>query len=370
VNKVTGEKFFKPIYLQIVDTVKKEIISGKLKPSEKLLPEKEYCKEFGVSLLTLRRALGILEKKGFVIRRKAVGTFIAADALNNSHLKADLAVVIPEKSSDGGFDLVGLISSSGEISYSVGELAKQNMILRLTPYFADTQLPEEIARQEGLDGFILCSPLNCLELVKYLAEKKIPHVCLESAPPVPGVNAVMNADKQAAVECVKMLHARGRRKLAYLGGKLQSAKVPTGYRRRMDGFMESCEELGLSVNKDWIIVDENNEPDMKKEIARLLSLPADRRPDGIVCSLRNVAVELLKIAAKLGVKFPDDISVTCVDISDFNTGEPLMEVTGFSKDRRETGIKSAELLLQWIRTPKFKPEIIQLPLRFNKGITI
>ncbi len=70
-----SEKVSKRIVEQIRDTV----LSGRLKPGDRVASEKELVVEFGVSKATLREALRVLEAMGLVEIRKGIqgGVFIA-----------------------------------------------------------------------------------------------------------------------------------------------------------------------------------------------------------------------------------------------------------------------------------------------------
>jgi len=62
----------------IIEQIRKAIFEGKLKPGDKLPPEKELMENFGVSKATLREALRSLEILGFLEIRKGVsgGAFV------------------------------------------------------------------------------------------------------------------------------------------------------------------------------------------------------------------------------------------------------------------------------------------------------
>jgi GntR family transcriptional regulator len=67
---------FRSLCLLVMDKIKSDIDSGKLKPGERLPSEADLSKQFGVSRATLREALRLLEEEKIVIRRHGVGTFI------------------------------------------------------------------------------------------------------------------------------------------------------------------------------------------------------------------------------------------------------------------------------------------------------
>lgn len=66
-----------PLYYQVESYLRFQIESGNLAPNTKLPPEKEFCRENGVSQGTLRKAFERLEGEGLIIRRAGKGTFIA-----------------------------------------------------------------------------------------------------------------------------------------------------------------------------------------------------------------------------------------------------------------------------------------------------
>lgn len=65
-------------YSQVADTLRRKILSGKLKSGEMLPPERELCDHFAASRITIRRALQILAEESLVVRRQGSGTFVCA----------------------------------------------------------------------------------------------------------------------------------------------------------------------------------------------------------------------------------------------------------------------------------------------------
>jgi len=61
-------------YVQVAETLKSRIRSRQYRPGALIPPEKELEKEFGVSNITIRKALDLLVRDGYVVRRRGVGT--------------------------------------------------------------------------------------------------------------------------------------------------------------------------------------------------------------------------------------------------------------------------------------------------------
>jgi len=66
-----------PYYYQIMKILRRRIEQGELTPGEKLPTEMDLAKSFGVSRVTLRQALSILEADGLLDRERGHGTFIS-----------------------------------------------------------------------------------------------------------------------------------------------------------------------------------------------------------------------------------------------------------------------------------------------------
>lgn len=67
-----------PIYEQLMEQIKNEIISGGLKEGEVLPSVRTLSGELKISALTVKKAYDRLEEDGFVVTVHGKGTFVAA----------------------------------------------------------------------------------------------------------------------------------------------------------------------------------------------------------------------------------------------------------------------------------------------------
>ena len=65
-----------PLYVQLMEELETSIRNGVCKPGDKIMTEAEMAKEYGVSLITVRKAVGSLMEKGLVVRKQGKGTFV------------------------------------------------------------------------------------------------------------------------------------------------------------------------------------------------------------------------------------------------------------------------------------------------------
>jgi GntR family transcriptional regulator len=66
-----------PLYYQIETILRRKILSGEFQPQAPMPTEDALAQSFDVSRITIRQALGLLEKDGLVVRQRGKGTFVS-----------------------------------------------------------------------------------------------------------------------------------------------------------------------------------------------------------------------------------------------------------------------------------------------------
>ena len=75
----------RPIYIQIIEEIKKRTARGIYKPGEQLPSVREMARETEVNPNTVARAYGELEREGFIFTRRGQGSFITEDSARIDH---------------------------------------------------------------------------------------------------------------------------------------------------------------------------------------------------------------------------------------------------------------------------------------------
>lgn len=70
-----------PLYQQLKNILKGQILSGVLKPGDRIPPEADLCRTYGVSRITVRQAIKSLVEEGFLYRKQGKGTFVTPPKL-------------------------------------------------------------------------------------------------------------------------------------------------------------------------------------------------------------------------------------------------------------------------------------------------
>lgn len=73
---------------RVVDSVQARILSGELKPGDRIPPEPLLMREFNVSRTVVREAMSSLQASGFVKTRHGIGTFVLERSAGPSLLSA------------------------------------------------------------------------------------------------------------------------------------------------------------------------------------------------------------------------------------------------------------------------------------------
>ena len=128
-----------PLYYSIMETIKDSIING-VYPINSLLPtETEFEKIFNVSKITIRKAIDLLEKDGYVSKQSGKGTTVISNSIFNKL--------------SNGYSFANLLKQQG---YQVTKENTQFEYISLDPqhelfpYFGRKSL--EITRFYYLDG--------------------------------------------------------------------------------------------------------------------------------------------------------------------------------------------------------------------------
>ena len=80
-----------PIYLQIIEYLKKDIITGVLAPGGRLDSVRALSDRFEVNLNTMQRACAELEKQGAIVTQRGIGSFVTEDRTVISALKEEMS---------------------------------------------------------------------------------------------------------------------------------------------------------------------------------------------------------------------------------------------------------------------------------------
>lgn len=82
---------YAPVYLQIMQRVKLDIVSGAWQPGERVPPVRELALEYQVNPNTVQRALAELERENLLYTERTAGRFVTRDGPRIVRLRREMA---------------------------------------------------------------------------------------------------------------------------------------------------------------------------------------------------------------------------------------------------------------------------------------
>ncbi|WP_404996603.1 GntR family transcriptional regulator [Caldifermentibacillus hisashii] len=119
-NIIISNSANEPIYLQIINQIKSQILTGDLKEGQALPSIRSLAKELEISVITTKRAYDELEKDGFIVTVAGKGSYVAP--VNTNILKENKMKMIEQKLSE-------TITEAKLIGMSLEELKKNLELL-------------------------------------------------------------------------------------------------------------------------------------------------------------------------------------------------------------------------------------------------
>ncbi|WP_168735996.1 GntR family transcriptional regulator [Cohnella fermenti] len=339
------------LYENIINDILEDVKSGKLKDGDKIPTDAELCDIYNVSRITVTRALKELEYRGMLIRIKKKGTFIK---LTEQPVSKDeepgsipaIAVVLPF-GEEYGFDILqGVESICARGGYYVtfhnSKFKSENEKAILERVFSDRLL-----------GAIVypCDGYRNIEIYSKLIIHRFPFVFIDRS--VEGLNVphVVSDNIRAGYDITNHLLELGHTRIAFVCTDLnEAASVSDRYK----GYCNALIGSGIAPKPEWLIEDhadiekinhEDKEVRLQVNLMRLQRILAlEDGPTAVVAVNDETAIQLMEAAKRLGVKVPEQLSVTGFDNLQAGAGYEV-PLTTIRQKFNDLGASAAEVVL-------------------------
>lgn len=314
-----------PLYKQIIADLLAQILSGELRPGDRVPSEHELSQSYCVSSITSKNALAELADKGYIVRIKGKGSFVSSiEALENI---AEFSNTTNQRTIMKA-KTIGLIMPSMKTSIDQLLLNAIEMELEKTEYILAVSITRESQQMEsaairklrdrGASGLIIFPTEHEMyneDIIK-LNLTDFPFVLVDRYLRGIRSSCIYTNNYEISKEAVSFLLKEGCRNIAFLSP--DSHNTVTSDRR--NGYRDALSEEELPIPPDnFCMLDlEMKEPDVKSEyIYRYLK--EHPHIDGLFCVNREITkyvVSLLtihnlwdkyRIAA---FDYPDDHRIT------------------------------------------------------------
>lgn len=321
-----------------MNELKQKIIDGTYQAGDKMSSENELAAFYQVSRHTVRKALAILEHEGYIYAVHGKGTF-CSEMGRHTKTSRNIAVVTTYLS-DYIFPSViqGIDQVMNDNGYSI--LLKNTK----NSSSAEGKCLEELLSKD-IEGLIIepsKSEIYCrhIALYKKLDEFHIPYVFIQGTmEQLSDRPYVMMDDFKGGYLITKYLLSLGHRRI--LG--MFKADDRQGIERHR-GYAKALQEYGVFYDPDRIIWF-HTEDRAVKPFARLRTMASQGLSfDSVVCYNDQIAIKTIQTLSQLGLRVPEDISVTGYDNS-FLAENYQVGLTTIAHPHEKLGEIAAKLLL-------------------------
>lgn len=338
-----------PRYMVVVDWVKNELLKGSLNPGDRLDSENELAQKFSLSRQTIRHAIAVLEKEGYVTRVQGSGTYISDNNITDKVNRKNIAIIttyvdayifpqtiqrVERVLSDAGYTV--------QISFTNNRISREKTIL------------EGIVEKDDIAG-VIAEPTKSnlpnpnLKYYQQLKKKHVPVLFMNAYYETLDAPHVSMNDKMAGKLATEYVIGKGHKRI---GGVF---KLDDGQgARRYSGFLEAMNDAGLRITGNdlvWFdtvdIENEENVRDLASRIRRRLSTCT-----ALVMYNDETAYKLINEFSKIGINIPEDISIVGIDDTLLSTSGTV-QISSVIYPTRSIAEKSASNLLELIKDSQF-----------------
>lgn len=165
----------RPLYMQLHDSIRDDILNGTYRPGEKILTEEQLSKKYGVSRITVRNALETLARDNYLVRKRGAGTFISEQKFSRS-ISEDLSFTDMCKRlgvSPGSKTIKSVIEDADSLDQEILHLNKNSSVVVIERIRYANALPISVESTRFTTDFtyLLDEDLNNQSLYKLLREK-------------------------------------------------------------------------------------------------------------------------------------------------------------------------------------------------------
>lgn len=359
-------------YVRVYKEVKEKILDGTYGFHDKLPTEAEFEELYGVSRITIKKAMEMLGEENLIERFPGKGTFVRwqrpqTDAQDASVQTRRIGVVMSGFSSSFGQDfLTGVAEEANRqgcglmVGLNYSTLEEETMLIqRLIDNGVDGIIAMAMHSEIGINAGIVNSAMNGFPLVladRYLEGISLPYVG--------------SCHSDAAYVATQYLFELGHKCI----GLISSAPTTTAITERESGYMKSYAMTKYPVLPRFLYPDikssmpgHQTQENIRRDVESMKRYYTDN-PDvtALLCVDYNI-MKICKTAAhELGLRIPEDMSLVCFDAP--NDGFAQNEYTHIRQAEREIGVRSVKMLMDAIQGDR-EPKYVLVPAELRIGMS-
>lgn len=361
-----------PLYKEVYIDIKKAIQDSLYPIGTKLPTDSELTKKYGVSNITIKKAMDLLKKDNLIERKPRTGTIVIRNIDINEKAKSGkefitLGVVVSDFNEYFGNNLIkSIITHSSDtvnciLKFSKGDPKKEGVLINeLLEY--------------GVNGIILIPASSdyfsskLLELIS----SNFPLVLVDRImDKLPTCNVTID-NKAAATDLTHHLIDSGHKKI----GIITANKKLSTNEERIEGAINAHISRDVQISRSQILSNmESMAPERivsPEEDVRKIKVFLQNNPDLTAVLAGEYAVALLVKQAieELGLNITDDYSIVCFDHSSIDLFKKNQFVFDhIHQDEIAIGKEAVNLIVEKVKHPDIIKKII-VPHKLIKGASV
>jgi len=308
-----------PLYMQIVDDISRQIAIGKIKPGEKIRSQSELAREYGVSLITIKKALYELIREKLLYSRVGKGTYVSeVSPLTERREFKSVGFVLTDLNSPFFSRILKSVEKGiSEYGYSLMLSSSENRMEKEEYLIQDY-------RDLGVRGLIIASMSHIYRAtpaIRQLDKEGFPYVVVSYIID-PDIIFVGTDHEQGGYLAGKHLIDKGHTQIGYINGEvgnLCGEERFKGYQRALKEHKRPIIEkflYNLPRGGEW------NDFQSGYEIGQFFAL-SEERPDAIFAYNDLTALGFQKAVMEKGLRVPEDVAIVGFDNIDAADTAPV-----------------------------------------------
>jgi GntR family transcriptional regulator, arabinose operon transcriptional repressor len=350
-----------PLYYQIKDDIFNDIESGKYAPGERLPAERLLTEKYGVTRMTVRRAIKFLIELGFLEARHGSGTYVSARKLSKmENGNKIIGVLVPDIQRGVMIDLIRGIEDEAMAAGYNTILCNTDNLWEKAHVYAGQLLANGV---KGVIYFPVQDIENGgrkedrnLELISRFTDKRIPIVLVDHECKKITTDLVVSDNFGGGYEMTQHLVKMGHRRIAVVYDFEE-----TSTRDRISGHHKALRDDG--IDPDPRLIQKIKEYGFTESFSELIKrITRELKVTAIFAMNDLLAADVYYHADRLGIRIPEDVSVAGYD--DLPFSERLKTpLTTIHQPLYQMGREGFNLFMERLQKPKDQYRKVVLPNR-------
>jgi GntR family transcriptional regulator, arabinose operon transcriptional repressor len=344
---VDGSEDRQPKYRKIVESLRANIAAGQYGNGARLPSEAELVRRFGVSRMTVVKAMQQLQQEGLLVRRTGSGTYLAESGVTQNLV---FGLIIPELGDTEIFEPIckGMAQSPDIKGHSLswghsltGSANREEVAEHLCQQYVEQKVsgvffaPLEFSRRRDQINRRILKSLNGAGIPVVLLDR-----CELPYPERSDYDLVGLDNRRAGYVVAEHLIRQGAQHIAFLAREGSAETVDD----RIAGYRDALFVHNLLSTSYLVVRGDGSDPVAIKEVLQKNQI------DAFLCANDHTAAKLMHSLLTLDVRIPGDIRIAGVD--DVKYAELLpVPLTTFRQPCADIGAAAVAAMKERISNP-------------------